>query len=172
MLTPQHRDSAHNNASIPFSWSAENVKEIEKIVAKYPPQYKKAAVMPVLDLAQRQNGGWVSLSAMNEVARTLEMPPMRVYEVASFYTMYNREPVGTYFVQLCTTTPCMLGGCGSDKIHAAIEKQLGIKAGQSTPDKKFTFIEVECLGACSNAPSELALSRERGQRAAKVRTPR
>lgn len=151
---PQHRDSAHNNASIPFSWSAENQKEIEKIVAKYPPQYKKAAVMPVLDLAQRQNGGWVSLSAMNEVARTLEMPPMRVYEVASFYTMYNREPVGTYFVQLCTTTPCVLGGCGSDKILEAIEKHLGVKAGQSTKDKKFTFIEVECLGACSNAPSE------------------
>lgn len=154
----QHRDSAHNNASLPFSWTEESKKEIEKTVAKYPPQYKKAAVMPVLDIAQRQNGGWVSLAAMNEVARTLDMPPMRVYEVASFYTMYNREPVGKYFVQLCTTTPCVLGGCGSDKILEAIEKHLGIKAGTSTKDNQFTFIEVECLGACSNAPSEWAWS--------------
>lgn len=110
--------------------------------------------MPVLDIAQRQNGGWVSLAAMNEVARTLDMPPMRVYEVASFYTMYNREPVGKYFVQLCTTTPCVLGGCGSDKILEAIQNHLGVKGGQTTKDKQFTFLEVECLGACSNAPSE------------------
>ncbi|BEJ16279.1 hypothetical protein CspHIS471_0508840 [Cutaneotrichosporon sp. HIS471] len=147
-----HRDSAHNNAGIPFSFTPANQKEIEKVVAKYPPQYKKAAVMPVLDIAQRQNGGWVSISAMNEVARTLDMPPMRVYEVASFYTMYNREPVGKHFVQLCTTTPCVLGGCGSDKILAAIEGHLGLKSGQSTKDMEFTFLEVECLGACSNAP--------------------
>lgn len=130
------------------------MKEIEKIVAKYPPQYKKAAVMPVLDLGQRQNGGWASISVMNEVARLLEMPPMRVYEVASFYTMYNREPVAPHFIQLCTTTPCMLGGCGSDSILATIKKHLNVKPGQTTKDGKFTFIEVECLGACSNAPSE------------------
>lgn len=130
------------------------MKEVDKIVAKYPPQYKKAAVMPVLDLGQRQNGGWASISVMNEVARLLDMPPMRVYEVASFYTMYNREPVAPNFVQLCTTTPCVLGGCGSDKILEAIQKHLNIKPGQTTKDGKFTFIEVECLGACSNAPSE------------------
>lgn len=78
----QHQDSKHNNASTPFEWTPESLTKIKTIVARYPPQYKKAAVMPVLDLAQRQNGGWVSLSAMNEVARTLEMPPMRVYEVS------------------------------------------------------------------------------------------
>jgi NADH dehydrogenase (ubiquinone) flavoprotein 2 len=87
---------------------------------------------------------------MNHVARLLEMPPMRVYEVATFYTMYNREPVGKYFLQVCTTTPCQL--CGSSGILQAIEKHLGIKVGQTTPDKLFTLVEVECAGACVNAP--------------------
>ena len=147
-----HRDSAHNNASIPFSFTEENMAKIREIISHYPPQYKKAAVMPVLDVGQRQNDGWTSISVMNEVARILEMPPMRVYEVASFYTMYNREPVAPNFVQLCTTTPCVLGGCGSDKILTAIKDYLKIEPGHTTPDGKFTFIEVECLGACSNAP--------------------
>ena len=89
---------------------------------------------------------------MNEVARLLEMPPMRVYEVATFYTMYNRSPVGKFFVQVCTTTPCMLGGCGSDKIMKEIEDHLGIHSGQTTEDGIFTLLEVECLGACVNAP--------------------
>jgi len=107
--------------------------------------------MPLLDLGQRQHG-YTSISVMNEVARILEMPPMRVYEVATFYTMYNRSPVGKYFVQVCTTSPCMLGGCGSDKIMKAIEDHLGIHNGQMTDDKLFSLLEVECLGACVNAP--------------------
>lgn len=107
--------------------------------------------MPLLDLGQRQHG-FTSISVMNEVARRLEMPPMRVYEVATFYTMYNRTPVGKFHLQVCTTTPCMLGGCGSDAVMKAIENHLGIKAGQTTKDGLFTFIEVECLGACVNAP--------------------
>jgi NADH dehydrogenase (ubiquinone) flavoprotein 2 len=107
--------------------------------------------MPLLDLGQRQHG-WTSISVMNEVARILEMPPMRVYEVVTFYTMYNRTPVGKYFVQVCTTTPCMLGGCGSDVIMKAIEDHLGIKSGGMTEDKLFSLLEVECLGACVNAP--------------------
>lgn len=107
--------------------------------------------MPLLDLGQRQHG-FTSISVMNEVARLLEMPPMRVYEVATFYTMYNREPVGTFFVQVCTTTPCMLGGCGSDSIMKAIETELGIHSGHMTDDKVFSLLEVECLGACVNAP--------------------
>ncbi|KAI5926985.1 thioredoxin-like [2Fe-2S] ferredoxin-domain-containing protein [Camillea tinctor] len=107
--------------------------------------------MPILDLGQRQHG-FTSISVMNEVARLLEMPPMRVYEVASFYTMYNRTPVGKFFVQACTTTPCQLGGCGSDVIVKAIKEHLGIKQGETTADGLFTFIEVECLGACVNAP--------------------
>jgi len=107
--------------------------------------------MPILDLGQRQHG-FTSLSVMNEVARILEMPPMRVYEVATFYTMYNRSPVGKFHVQLCTTTPCQLGGCGSDAIVKAMTSHLGIHPGQTTPDGLFTLVEVECLGACVNAP--------------------
>ncbi|KAI9820432.1 MAG: NADH:ubiquinone oxidoreductase 24 [Thelocarpon impressellum] len=147
----QHRDSDINNPSIPFKFSSQNLRLIDEILKRYPPQYKKAAVMPLLDLGQRQHG-FTSISVMNEVAKILEMPPMRVYEVATFYTMYNRSPVGKYHLQLCTTTPCQLGGCGSDVILEAIESNLGIHAGQTTPDKLFTFTEVECLGACVNAP--------------------
>jgi len=124
---------------------------MEEILKRYPPQYKKAAVMPLLDLGQRQHG-FTSLGVMNEVARILEMPPMRVYEVATFYTMYNRNPIGKWHLQACTTTPCQLGGCGSDAIVNAISEHLGIKAGETTADGLFTFIEVECLGACVNAP--------------------
>lgn len=98
----QHRDTPINNASIPFQFNAINEKLIAEILKRYPPQYKKAAVMPLLDLAQRQHG-FTSISVMNEVARRLEMPPMRVYEVATFYTMYNREPVGKFHLQVCTT---------------------------------------------------------------------
>ncbi|KKA27798.1 hypothetical protein TD95_003569 [Thielaviopsis punctulata] len=146
-----HRTTPENNPDVPFKFSPENEKVIEEILKKYPPQYKKAAVMPLLDLGQRQ-AGFTSISVMNEVARLLEMPPSRVYEVATFYTMYNRTPVGKFFVQACTTTPCKLGGCGSDKIVAAIKSHLGIDEGDTTADGLFTFIEVECLGACVNAP--------------------
>ncbi|KAK5067877.1 NADH:ubiquinone oxidoreductase 24, partial [Cryomyces antarcticus] len=105
--------------------------------------------MPLLDLGQRQHG-FTSISVMNEVARILEMPPMRVYEVATFYTMYNRSPVGRYHVQVCTTTPCQLRN--SDAVMKAIEDHLGIHPGETTADGLFTFTEVECLGACANAP--------------------
>ncbi|GJN78325.1 NADH:ubiquinone oxidoreductase 24 [Purpureocillium lilacinum] len=147
----QHRNSANNNPDIPFKFNQQNETIIAEILKRYPEQYKKAAVMPLLDLGQRQHG-FTSISVMNEVARLLEMPPMRVYEVASFYTMYNRTPVGKFFVQACTTTPCQLGGCGSDAIVKAITSHLGIKQGETTADGLFTFIEVECLGACVNAP--------------------
>ncbi|KAI1778322.1 thioredoxin-like [2Fe-2S] ferredoxin-domain-containing protein [Hypoxylon cercidicola] len=146
-----HRNSPDNNPDLPFKFSAQNEEVIAQILKRYPPQYKKAAVMPLLDLGQRQHG-FTSISVMNEVARILEMPPTRVYEVASFYTMYNRTPVGKFFVQACTTTPCQLGGCGSDVIVKAIKEHLGIEQGQTTADGLFTFIEVECLGACVNAP--------------------
>lgn len=146
-----HRNTPENNPDIPFKFSAENEPVIDEIIKRYPPQYKKAAIMPLLDLGQRQHG-FTSISVMNEVARLLEVPPMRVYEVASFYTMYNRTPVGKFFVQACTTTPCQLGGCGSDVVVKAIKEHLGIGEGQTTPDGLFTFLEVECLGACVNAP--------------------
>ncbi|KAF7718938.1 NADH-ubiquinone oxidoreductase 24 kDa subunit, mitochondrial [Penicillium ucsense] len=146
-----HRNKPENNPSVPFKFSEQNLKVVDEILKRYPSQYKKAAVMPLLDLGQRQHG-FTSISVMNEVARMLEMPPMRVYEVATFYTMYNREPVGKYFVQICTTTPCQLGGCGSDAIVKAINEHLGITPGHTTEDGIFTYVEVECLGACVNAP--------------------
>lgn len=101
-IPPQHRDTPQNNPKIPFQFNAINQKLIAEILKRYPPQYKKAAVMPLLDLGQRQHG-FTSISVMNEVARLLEMPPMRVYEVATFYTMYNRDPVGRFHLQACTT---------------------------------------------------------------------
>lgn len=112
LIWTQHRDSPENNPSIPFAFNAINQKLIAEILKRYPPQYKKAAVMPLLDLGQRQHG-FTSISVMNEVARILEMPPMRVYEVATFYTMYNRDPVGRFHVQACTTvrTPISCKTC-------------------------------------------------------------
>lgn len=144
-----HRDHKLDNPNIPFEFTAENLKRADAIIAKYPPQYKKGATMPLLDLGQRQLG-FTSISVMNYVAKLLDMPPMRVYEVATFYTMFNRKPMGKYNIQVCTTTPCQL--CGSDAVMEAVEKTLGIKPGQTTPDGLFTFQEVECLGACVNAP--------------------
>jgi len=103
LISPsQHRDTPENNLNIPFKFNAQNEKLIQEVLARYPSQYKKAAVMPLLDLGQRQHG-FTSISVMNEVARLLEMPPMRVYEVATFYTMYNRNPVGKFHIQCCTT---------------------------------------------------------------------
>ncbi|XP_052606170.1 NADH dehydrogenase [ubiquinone] flavoprotein 2, mitochondrial [Peromyscus californicus insignis] len=144
-----HRDTPENNPDTPFDFTPENYKRIEAILKNYPEGHKAAAVLPVLDLAQRQNG-WLPISAMNKVAEVLQVPPMRVYEVATFYTMYNRKPVGKYHIQVCTTTPCMLRD--SDSILETLQRKLGIKVGETTPDKMFTLIEVECLGACVNAP--------------------
>jgi NADH dehydrogenase (ubiquinone) flavoprotein 2 len=144
-----HRDSDVNNASTQFKFSSENLKKVDALVANYPEGHKFSAVIPVLDLAQRQHG-WLPISAMHEVARVLQMPRMRVYEVATFYTMFNREPVGKYFLQVCATTPCMLRG--AESITEAITKKLGIKVGETTKDGLFSLSEVECLGACVNAP--------------------
>jgi len=107
-------------------------------------------MIPLLDLAQRQTGGWLPVAAMQKVAQICEVAPVRVYEVASFYTMFNRTPVGKFFIQLCGTTPCMV--CGSNDIRQTIEKHLNIKNGETTDDGLFTLLEVECLGACANAP--------------------
>lgn len=144
-----HVDTPENNSNTPFEFSKENVARIKDIVGNYPVGHESAAIMPVLDLAQRQHG-WLPISAMNKVAEVLNVAPMRVYEVATFYTMYMRNPVGKYHIQICTTTPCML--CGSGEIKDAIMKNLGIKVGETTRDKMFTLSEVECLGACVNAP--------------------
>ena len=126
------------------------VARSEAILSKYPDNYKQSAMIPLLDLAQRQNSNFLTLSAMNKVAKILDVAPMRVYEVATFYTMFNREKVGKYFIQLCGTTPCMI--CGSEEIKETIEQHLGIHDGETTEDGYFTLKEVECLGACVNAP--------------------
>jgi NADH-quinone oxidoreductase subunit E len=133
-----------------FAFTAENEAEARKIIAKYPAGRQQSAVMPLLDIAQRQNANWLPLAAIQYVADMLSMPYIRAFEVATFYTMYNLEPVGTHFVQVCTTTPCWLRG--SDAVVSACKKTLGIGFGETTPDGKFTLVEVECLGACVNAP--------------------
>jgi NADH-quinone oxidoreductase subunit E len=133
-----------------FSFTAENLEKAQAIIAKYPPGRQQSAVMPLLDLAQRQSGNWLPRAAMDTVADILKMPRIKAYEVATFYSMYNLKPVGTYFVQVCTTIPC--GLLGADGIVDACRKKLGIGLGETTEDKKFTLIEVECLGACVNAP--------------------
>ncbi|MHA6770228.1 NADH-quinone oxidoreductase subunit NuoE [Sphingobium ummariense] len=138
-----------------FAWTPENAAQAEKIIARYPAGRQQSAVMPLLDLAQRQVGaetqtqGWLPVPVMEYIGRQLDMPYMRVYEVATFYTMYNLAPVGRYHVQVCGTTPCMLRG--SDDVFAAC-KNKGLVKGSTTPDGLFTLTEVECLGACANAP--------------------
>ena len=133
-----------------FEFTPENLEQAKAHIAKYPPGRQASAVLPLLDLAQRQMDGWVPRVAMDYVAGLLDMAPIRVYEVATFYTMFNLRPVGKYLLQVCTTTPCWLRG--SDDVVAACEKKLGIHMGGTTEDGMFTLVEVECLGACVNAP--------------------
>ncbi len=133
-----------------FKFSKENLKNIEEILKKYPKAKKKSAVMPLLDLAQRQHQNWIPEIAMKEIGLILDMPAIKVFEVATFYSMYNLAPVGENFIQCCTTTPCWLRG--SSDIVDFTKKHLGIDVGETTKDGKFTLVEVECLGACVNAP--------------------
>ncbi len=133
-----------------FAFDAENAARAKEIVAKYPEGRQASAVMPLLDLAQRQSGGWLPRAAMDYVADYLDMPHIRVYEVATFYEMYNLAPVGEHFIRICITTPCWLRG--SHDIVRECEHELGIAEGETTPDGKFTLHGVQCLGACVNAP--------------------
>jgi NADH-quinone oxidoreductase E subunit len=133
-----------------FAFTQETKAAADKIVAKYPPGRQASAVIPLLDLAQRQHGGWLPRAAMDHVAGVLGMAPIRVYEVATFYTMFNLKPVGRYHVQVCTTTPCWLRN--SDAVLDACRRKLGVEVGGTTADGLFTLSEVECLGACVNAP--------------------
>lgn len=133
-----------------FTFSAESLAKIETILTHYPPERKKSAILPLLDLAQRENDGWLPTPAMEAVAAMLDMPFIKVYEVASFYTMFNLKPVGKYHVQVCGTTPCWLRG--AEDIMNSCKKHLGIEKGGATDDGVFTLSEVECLGACVNAP--------------------
>jgi NADH-quinone oxidoreductase subunit E len=138
-----------------FRWTDENARKAEEIIARYPPGRQMSASIPLLDLAQRQVGketntqGWLPIPVMEFVGRELDMPYVRVLEVATFYTMLNLQPVGRFHVQVCGTTPCMLRG--SDDVFSACYKR-GLRKGHTTGDGLFTLSEVECLGACANAP--------------------
>ncbi len=124
--------------------------EIDRWIAKYPPDRKQAAVMAALNIAQEQNGGWLSVELIEAVAEYLEMPPIAAHEVATFYTMYDLKPVGRHKVCVCTNISCQLNG--SSRIMSHIQKRLGIKSGETTVGGKFTLKEVECLAACGGAP--------------------
>ena len=133
-----------------FEFNTTNQKRIEEILKKYPPERKKSAVMPLLDLAQRQHNNWIPNAAIKKIGEILGVPYIKVYEVATFYTMYNLAPVGKYFVQVCTTSPCMIRGSG--KIVNLCKKYISEKEGKLSEDKNSSWIEVECLGACVSAP--------------------
>jgi len=172
----KHQDTELNSADTPFEFTKESEEKIQFTLSKYPDtlQGKQSAIMPMLWIVQQQldkahsitptkvvagavefpaqgSGGWVPLAAMHKIAERLGCSHMDVYEVATFFTMYNRKPQGKFHIQLCGTTPCMV--CGAYDILNTIEAHLGIKAGGDTsPDGLFTLTEVECLGACVNAP--------------------
>ena len=131
-------------------FSEAQLAEVNRLVARYPEGKQKSALLPVLHLAQDSFGGWLSTETMDYVAELLSITPIEVYEVATFYSMYNTKPVGKYMFEVCQTGPCMLRG--SDDIIAYIEKTLGIKPGETTSDGLFTLKTVECLGACGYAP--------------------
>ena len=133
-----------------FDWSENNFLKVKNIIQKYPTNRQQSAVIPLLDLAQRQNKGWLNKKALEKVAETLSMSFIRVLEVATFYSMFNLEPIGKNFVQICRTTPCWLRG--SDKLSRVAQEVCEINIGETSDDKKFTVVEVECLGACCNAP--------------------
>ena len=133
-----------------MQFSEEKLKEVRNIIARYPQGKQKSALIPLLHLAQQEFGGWLSAEAMDYVASLLNLEPIEVYEVATFYSMYNLKPVGRYMFEVCQTGPCMLRG--SDDIIAYIAEQLNIKPGETTADGMFTLKTVECLGACGYAP--------------------
>ena len=133
-----------------MNFSEQSMKEVQRIISFYPEGKQKSAVIPVLHLAQQEFGGWLSTEAMDYVASVLNLLPIEVYEVATFYSMYNLKPVGKYMFEVCQTGPCMING--SDDIIKYIYDKLGIKPGETTADGMFTLKTVECLGACGYAP--------------------
>ena len=133
-----------------MTFSPDKLNKVQEIIARYPDGRQKSALLPVLHLAQEEFGGWLSVEAMDYVAGLLQLEPIEVYEVATFYSMYNLKPVGKYVFEVCQTGPCMLRG--SDEIIAYIQEKLGIKVGETTADGLFTLKTVECLGACGYAP--------------------
>ena len=133
-----------------FKFNAKSLTNAEKIISNYPKGKQQSAVMALLYIAQKQNDNWIPLSAMKYIAKMLNMPYIKVYEVATFYTMYNLAPVGKYFFQVCTTTPCMLRG--AYKLVDVCKKKISKNESTISKDGKYSWLEVECLGACVNAP--------------------
>ena len=133
-----------------FEFNSENLLVVKKIIESYPKGKQQSAVMALLYLVQRQNNNWIPLVAMKYIANLLEMPYIKVYEVATFYSMYNLSPVGNYFIQVCTTTPCMISG--AYKLVEACKEKISDKEKELSKDKSCSWMEVECLGACVNGP--------------------
>ena len=133
-----------------FAFNSENILAAKKIIENYPKGKQQSAVMALLFIAQRQNNNWIPLAAMKYIAKLLEMPYIKVYEVATFYSMYNLSPVGNYFIQICTTTPCMVRG--AYKLVEACKEKISDKEKELSKDKSCSWMEVECLGACVNGP--------------------
>lgn len=134
-----------------FAFSAENLEWAKRQIKKYPEGRQMSAILPLLWRAQEQAGGWLPRPAVEHVAEMLDMPKIRAYEIATFYTMFNLEPTGKHHVQVCTTTPCWLRG--SEDVVAACKRVMGTEEGEVSEDGLFSFVEVECLGACVNAPA-------------------
>jgi NADH-quinone oxidoreductase E subunit len=140
----------HDNQPKEFLFSEENLIKIKDILKKYPEKNKKSAVMPLLYLAQKQNENWIPLAAVKCIAKYLSMPYISVYEVATFYTMYNLAPVGKHFIQVCTTTPCLIRG--ADKIVKICKEKISPNENEISKNGNCSWLEVECLGACVSAP--------------------
>ena len=140
----------HDDQPDNFEFSDENLKKAEEILSRYPKENKKSAVMPFLYLAQKQNNNWIPLCAMKYIANLLSMPYISVYEVATFYTMYNLAPVGKHFIQVCTTTPCLIRG--ADKIVKLCKEKISSSENELSKRGSCSWMEVECLGACVNGP--------------------
>lgn len=134
----------------PFAFSQAGLEECKALMARYPEGRSKSALIPILHIAQAENDGWLSVNAMDAVAHVMGLRHIEVYEVASFYSMFNLHPVGTYVLDVCRTTPCMLRG--SDDLIAHLERKLGVHCGETTKDGMFTLKGVECLGSCGTAP--------------------
>ncbi|EKF99966.1 NADH-ubiquinone oxidoreductase, mitochondrial, putative [Trypanosoma cruzi] len=147
----RHQNTDTNNTRIPWDFSIASYEEINNaILPKFPRSRRRSAVIPLLHLAQRQQGGYIPVTAMYKIARICEVPPMQVFETVTFYSMFNRQPVGKYHIQFCVTTPCML--CGCDELVHRTEAYLNVKMHGTTKDGLITLGEMECLGACVNAP--------------------
>ena len=140
----------HTEQPDSFSFTEENLKKAEEVLKKYPQENKKSAVMPFLYIAQRQNNNWIPLAAMKYIANLLSMPYISVYEIATFYTMYNLAPVGKHFVQVCTTTPCLIRG--ADKIVELCKEKISENESEISKKGSCSWMEVECLGACVSGP--------------------